>query len=102
MPLSEGAIGVRHQVADVAWNRRRTPDLRADEVALTPVARVHSVPTEWSAAAVATRVVDGSGCQMVTTGQVMVRVMPSICWTSRTTMRPRSFMDGASAWTITS
>ena len=37
-----------------------------------------------------------------TTGQVMVRVMPSICWMSRTTMRPRSFMDGASARAITS
>ena len=40
--------------------------------------------------------------QILTTGQVMVRVMPSICWRSRTTMRPRSFMEGASARAMTS
>jgi len=40
--------------------------------------------------------------QIWTTGQVMVRVMPSICPMSRTTMRPRSFMERASARAMTS
>ena len=40
--------------------------------------------------------------QIVTTGQVMVRVMPSICYMSRTTKRPRSSMEAASARAITS
>ena len=40
--------------------------------------------------------------QRRTIGQVMVRVMPSICWMSRTTMRPRSFMEGASTRMMTS
>jgi hypothetical protein len=48
------------------------------------------------------RGVPGPGIQIVTTGQVMVRVMPSICCMSRTTMRPSSFMDAASARAITS
>ena len=40
--------------------------------------------------------------QILTTGQVMVRVMPSICWMSRTTMRPSSFTEPASARAMTS
>ena len=34
------------------------------------------------------------GAQIRTTGQVMVRVMPSICWMSRTTMRPEVVHGG--------
>ena len=40
--------------------------------------------------------------QMVTTGQVTVRVMPSIAWIWCTTIRPRSSIEGASARAITS
>lgn len=42
------------------------------------------------------------GDQILTMGQVMVRVMPSICWMSRTTMRPSSFIEPASARAMTS
>jgi len=38
----------------------------------------------------------------LTTGQVMVRVIPSICWRSRTTNRPSSSMEAASVLAITS
>ena len=44
----------------------------------------------------------GGVAQIATMGQVMVRVIPSICWMSRTTMRPRSFMEGASTRAMTS
>ncbi len=43
-----------------------------------------------------------SADQTLTTGQVMVRVMPSIRPMSCTTMRPRSFTDGASVRAMTS